>query len=94
MTNTTKKRPVEVLEDFDLQVAIWANQTEKGTLYSTDGVVRRYEDNTGDWKNTRSLSNSEVIRGGNLLTQAHNRILKLKSEAKALAKSTSEDTAE
>ena len=77
MTNSNNP-PVDRIKEGNLEIAIWANQTEKGTRYTTDGVVRSYTDAQGNWKKTRSLSNGEILRAARLLNLAYTRIGTLK----------------
>lgn len=70
--------PIERIKEGNLEIAIWANRTKKGTRYTTDGVVRSYTDSEGNWKKTRSLSDGEILRAGRLLNLAFTRIGTLK----------------
>lgn len=77
MTN----KPAFEIRDGALKAVGWANSSEKGTFYSVD-LIRSYKD--GDnWKETRSLSGSDVLKGANLLNRAYNRMADLRAESKA-----------
>lgn len=83
MTESTKNKPVEIIRDGTLKVAIWKNKTDNGFRFSTGSVVRSYQDQNNNWQEVEYLSNGEILRGSNLLTRAYNRILILKSESKS-----------
>lgn len=76
MTN----KPVIEIRDGAIKVTVWPNDSEKGTFYSVE-LVRSYKDGE-NWKESRSLSGGDVLRGANLLTLAHNEILHLKATEK------------
>lgn len=88
MTNSNNK-PLETIRDRTLKVDIWRNVSEKGIHYNTNGVIRGYQEESGDWKDTRSLSGAENLRGSRLLALADIRILELMAEDKANAKAQS-----
>lgn len=86
MTNSTNNQPVETLRDGSLKASIWGNRNENGVFYSVE-LVRSYTDEAGNWHDSRSLSNGELLRAARLLTRAYDRVLQLRAEAKAKASS-------
>lgn len=76
-----KNKPIETLRDGRLKVAIWANQTEKGTRYSLN-MTYNYRTQDEKWKDTHYIPERELLKGSNLLTQAHNRVREIKLESK------------
>lgn len=84
MTNS-KKEPIAKLRDGSLEIAIWANETEKGIRYATDGVIRSYLDASGNWQQSQSLSSGEIPRASWLLQKAYDRISDLKAAEKSKA---------
>ena len=78
MTNSNNT-PVDRIREGNLEIAIWANHTEKGIRYTTDGVFRKYTDQEGKWKKTRSLSNGEMLRGSQLMDLAFSRAVEVKA---------------
>lgn len=84
-----KNKPLETLRRGALKIAIWSNSTDKGIRYSTDGVVRSYPDpnQEGQWKETRSLSNGELLQAARLLQLADDFIYEQIAIEKAKAKS-------
>ena len=81
MTNETQK-PIAKIRDGALEISIWANQTEKGTRYAADGVIRSYKVGE-EWKQTRSLSNGELLKAARLHDLAYSKILELRDAEKA-----------
>ena len=71
-------QPAFTLRDGAIKATAWANTNDKGTFYSVD-VVRGYKDANGEWKDTTSFSGSDLLRASNLMQQAYNKTLELKS---------------
>ena len=74
--------PIKKLRDGSLVISIWANETEKGIRYTTDGITRSYTDGTGTWKDTRSLSNVEILQAARLMMETYDHIRDLKASDK------------
>ena len=83
MTTETKP-PVANFRDGFLEISIWENETENGTHYAVDGVIRSYKVGE-DWKKTRSLSNGELLAAARLHKMAYTKILALKAADKQAA---------
>lgn len=74
----TKNKPVDVVRDGNLKVAIWRNETPTEFRYSTGKVVRSFKDNHGNWQEAEYLSNGEILRASYLLAKAYERQLEFK----------------
>lgn len=68
------KKPVFKLKDGLVKASVWENPSDKGVFHSVS-IVRSYTDGNGEWKETTSLSGSDILRAANLLQQAYNWIL-------------------
>lgn len=83
MTNvTTKKQPVLTLRDGSLKASVWGNRKEERVFYSVE-LVRSYKDAEGNWHDTSSLSNGELLRAARLLERAYDRVLELRMADKS-----------
>lgn len=74
-------KPEATIRDGSLKATIWKNDSEKGAFYSVD-LVRGYKDKDDNWQETSSMTGAELLRAANILTNAYNRILHLKLDAK------------
>lgn len=79
MTTTTNPNKPITIRDGSLKLSIFKNQTEKGFRFSVN-LVRSYTDQQGQWHDTNSLSNAELLRAANLLIRGYNRIQEFKSD--------------
>ena len=80
MTNQTSNpnEPVARIKDGLLQIAIWKNESEKGRpFYSTSAVQRSYKDDAGNYRETQSLSGTQLLQAGRLYALAYNRVREL-----------------
>ncbi len=84
-------KPVEILRDGALKVAIFRNEGERGESYSMV-PGRLYTDNgTGEIREATSLGGSEPLRMAHLLTKGHDRITELREKRKAQAPERGKD---
>lgn len=67
-------KPAATFRDGTLKATVWKNSSDKGDFYSVD-LVRGYKDNDGNWKDSTSLSGSDLLRAANLLQSTYNAIL-------------------
>lgn len=75
-------KPLEVLRDGALRVAIFRNPGEHGDTYAM-APGRIYTDKeTGEVREATSLAGSEPLRMAHLLTKGHERVNHFKQEAK------------
>jgi hypothetical protein len=72
------KQPVAKIDFFPVSAAIWANETEKGTLYSIT-LERTYKDDDGKWQYTNSLSPEHALLGAKALDLAHTKVYELRN---------------
>ena len=82
MTNETNK-PQDTIRDGRLKAVIWGNplQDGEGLRYSVDFILS-YQDGNGDWQDTRSFGNAELLRIQRLAGKAYDRIGELRQEAR------------
>ncbi len=72
------KQPVAKINLHPVSVAIWANQSAKGVFYSTT-IASRYKDEKGNWRNSVSLNEHELLLAAKALDMAHSEIVKLRA---------------
>ena len=61
-----------------MQIAVWKNESEKGRpFYSTSAVQRSYKDDAGNYRETQSLSGTQLLQAGRLYALAYNRVREL-----------------
>ena len=84
-TSTTTNKPVQTLRDGSLKATIWANFGEKGTYYSVQ-LTRTYQDEQGNYHDSDSFSNAQLLRIARLAHIAYDEILIHRSNDKAQAK--------
>ena len=82
--NTSTNKPVDTIRDGALKATIWANPYKEGDglRYSVE-LVRSYTDNDGNWHDTNSFGNGELLRVARLTGKAYDRIGELRAEAKS-----------
>lgn len=71
--------PVDVLRDGALKASIWKAEGEKGPFF-TAKLTRAYKDQDGQWRETQSLSASDLLPGSELLKRAYHRMKDLRKE--------------
>lgn len=77
-----RNRPIETLRDGALKVSIFRNQHERGENYAlVPGRIFTNQE-TGEVRETSSLSGSEPLRMAHLLTKGHDRVNNFRQEAK------------
>jgi hypothetical protein len=77
-TMSDKKQPVAKIDLYPVSASIWANETEKGTLYSIT-LERTYKDDEGKWQYTASLGQEHALLGAKALDLAHTKIYELRN---------------
>ena len=78
MTTTSNQKPIARLQDGLLKTAIWKNKSKKGHFYSVSPVKRTYKQN-GNYKETTSLSGTQILQAQRLLGRAYNHIRDLEA---------------
>lgn len=62
-------RPFKEFRSSGLKATIWANETSNGRMFNTQ-LVRVYREENGDWKETTSLGQADLLVGARLLEMA------------------------
>ena len=79
----TGNRPVAKFRHGGIELAVWPNQTEGGTIYNTT-ISNSYKDEqSGEWKTTGSFSPTDLLIVGELGRQAFARITELKQQGRS-----------
>ena len=76
-------RPVAKFRHGSVELTVWPNQTESGTMYNTTITNSYKDDKSGEWKPTNSFSPTDLLVVGELARQAFAEIGKLKQQARA-----------
>jgi hypothetical protein len=76
-------RPVATFKHGGLEVTVWPNQTENGTMYNTTISNSYKDDKSGEWKETKSFSPTDLLVVGELGRQAFAKITELKQQGHA-----------
>jgi hypothetical protein len=76
-------RPVAKFKHGGIEVAVWPNQTENGTMYNTTISNSYKDDKSGEWKETKSFSPTDLLVVGELSRQAFAKISELKQQGRA-----------
>ena len=73
------KSPEDVLRDANLKASIWRNESEKGPYYTTT-LARTYKDEQGDYRDTHSFSQNDLLRVAELARGAYGRVNEIRRE--------------
>ncbi len=76
-------RPVVKFRHGGIELAVWPNQTESGTIYNTTITNSYKDDQSGEWKTTSSFSPTDLLVVGELGRQAFAKITELKQQGRA-----------
>jgi hypothetical protein len=76
-------RPVAKFKHGGIELSVWPNQTESGTMYNTTITNSYKDDKTGEWKTTSSFSQTDLLVVGELAREAFAEITKLKQQGRA-----------
>jgi hypothetical protein len=77
-TMSNASNPAAKVTLFPITAAVWRNETAKGPAYSVT-IQRSYRDAEGNWKNSDSLNESDLLLAAKVLDQAHTEIAKLRA---------------
>lgn len=91
MSNEQKKTPVETLREANLNAKIWENQHDKGVNYKTT-FSRSYQDQDGQWHNTNSFGEKDLLPLMNLAGRAHDAVRDLREQERAQQRETARET--
>lgn len=75
----TTKTPEDVLHDKSLKASILRNENEKGAYYTTT-LARTYKDEQGNYRDTQSFSQGDLLRVAELARGAYGRVNELRRE--------------
>lgn len=76
-------RPVAKFKHGGIELSVWPNQTESGTMYNTT-ISNSYKDEkSGEWKATASFSPTDLLVVAELSREAFAEITKLKQQSRA-----------
>jgi hypothetical protein len=75
-------RPVAKFRHGGIELSVWPNQGESGTMYNTTITNSYKDDKSGEWKNTSSFSPTDLLVVGELARQAFAKITELKQQGR------------
>jgi hypothetical protein len=76
-------RPVAKFKHGGIELSVWPNQTENGTMYNTTISNSYKDDKSGEWKTTSSFSPTDLLVVGELAREAFVKITELKQQGRA-----------
>ena len=76
-------RPVARFKHGGVELSVWPNATEGGTMYNTTISNSYKDDKSGEWKETSSFSPTELLVVGELARQAFAKINELKQQGRS-----------
>ena len=79
MTDDTKNRPVNTLQDANLKASIWRNEGENGHYYTTS-LTRRNKDAQGNYYESSNFAHNDLLKIAELARGAYSEINDLKRE--------------
>ena len=75
-------RPVKTFKQGGVEVSVWRNSGEKGDMYNTTIRNSYKEEASGEWKETKSFSPTDLAVLSQLSSQAFQAIGELKSQSR------------
>ena len=85
MNTTSNNKPALTLRDGSLKATIWANDAQSGGVRYSVEFSRSYTDDAGNWHDSPSFANGELLRIAHLASKAYDAIADLRADAKASA---------
>jgi hypothetical protein len=79
---TGAARPVKTFKQGGVEVSVWRNPGENGDMYNTTIRNSYKDDKSGEWKETKSFSPTDLAVLSQLSTQAFQAITELKSQGR------------
>jgi hypothetical protein len=73
-------RPAAKFRHGGIEVTVWPNQAESGTMYNTTINNSYKDDKSGEWKPTSSFSPTDLLVVAELSRQAFAEITRLKQQ--------------
>ena len=83
--STSNAKPVDTIRDGSLKATIWANFGDNGTFYSVQ-LTRTYQDEQGNYHDSDSFSNAQLLRIARLAHIAYDETLILRQKDTAQVK--------
>jgi hypothetical protein len=77
---SSSARPVKTFKQGGVEVSVWRNSGEKGDMFNTTIRNSYKDDASGDWKETKSFSPTDLAVLSQLSSQAFQAIGELKSQ--------------
>jgi hypothetical protein len=71
-------QPIAKLSLFPITAAIWLNEKDGKSWYSTK-IERRFKDESGTWRSTDTFSAGDLLLVAKIADQAHTEIEKLRA---------------
>ena len=75
----SNNEPIAKLRDRGLTVTVWENSSDDDKKYYSSNLRKSYKDDADEWQETSNLNADDMLRAANLLQQAYNKILELRS---------------
>jgi hypothetical protein len=79
---SSSARPVKTFKQGGVEVSVWRNSGEKGDMYNTTIRNSYKDDASGDWKETKSFSPTDLAVLSQLSSQAFHAIGEMKSQGR------------
>lgn len=91
MSQDQKKTPVETLRESNLSANIWENQSDRGAYYKTT-FSRSFQDQQGQWQQTASFGERDLLPLSNLAGRTHDAVRQLKEQQREATRETERQT--
>ena len=91
MSDEQKKTPVETLREANLNSKIWENQHDKGVNYNTT-FSRSFQDQDGQWRQTSSFGENDLLRLSNLASRSHDAVRELREQQREATRASQRET--
>lgn len=75
-------RPVAKFRHGGIELSVWPNQTDSGTMFNTTISNSYKDDKSGEWKPTNSFSPTDLLVVGELAREAFAKITDLKQQSR------------
>lgn len=74
-----QNRPAATLREGSLKATIWRNEGQHGPFFATE-ITRTYKDRDGNFRDSHSLMEGDLLRAGKLADRADTRVSELRRE--------------
>lgn len=79
-TTNAPNKPLATYKDSKLKATLWANQNRDGDTYFSINLAKVYQDRNGNWQETNSFSETDILRINELAKEARSHALHLRRE--------------